>query len=1430
MSSPINIDPTHKEAAPAAPHREIPPSPAPPEKAGPEPPPTDRRARSPLLLVRWAFASASVLVFLVATFAASRQPLPLNPMANISVGKPAWWLQPHEKDGEQRLLSNMFVTDIFALPGGKHLWMTGRAGSIQSSEDGGRSWRFQYRASVGLHNVHFVDPEYGWAVGAKGAMIATSDGGNSWQPQELGTSADLRAVHFVDRKRGWAVGRRNMIFRTTNGGDTWKRQYPPEFDQYQPDLSDVYFVNAQFGWVVGDDGLVLSTTDSGASWTLQSTGTNRFLRSVHFVDQNRGWVVGDDGTILATIDGGTNWTQQNSSVTSTLKSVYFIDESRGCAVGSSTMIRTSDGGGTWVEQQRGVELNLRLVRFADKRVGWAASSFGAVFATQNAGRTWVRQSVSPTYLSIQLTNRQDGLVVGRTGYYVKGDGRRSLGRAVGRTQNAGREWSIRDNVASGLSGVCLVDDRIAWAVGLGGTIMITTNGGESWEPQDSKTDASLRDVHFADINMGWVVGRNGTILATNDGGTTWRRQGEQRPESRRAAQLTPNGNRWGIGLGGPFATPAAQSMAPQAKNSDLERATSADLYSVHFVDSRAGWVVGDKGTILATTNGGDRWEPQQSSVVDHLRDVHFVSHDVGWAVGYNGTILTTRNGGSKWTVQRATTRRLFSVHFENERVGWIVGEAGTILATTNGGQTWMPQGSGTIHNLYSVDFVDARTGWAVGAGGTILATTDGGGTWRDQRPHRRYPAPWYYLACLLSVSLLVPTMRRPPPIVTAADAIEDRAYSDRPIEFGDPDPLDFGSVARGVANFLTNPNTTAPLTVAITGRWGSGKSSLMNLVKGDLERRGFRPVWFNAWHQQKEEHLLAALIETIRGAGVPGWLHREGVRYRAKLFWDRSKRRWPRMAFLLVAIGGLIGFSIKSPAVVRQASADLTRVFNLSTWSTWLPSTTPTPTSVPATSTDDTPRAATSTGPVNGANDDENSTGSLPLELAGFLAVLGTAIAGIFTVVSNLRSFGIDPAKLLAGATERPRLRDLRARASLRHRFAREFRDVTEALKPRRLVIFIDDLDRCRPENVLSVLEAVNFLTTCGDCFVILGIDRAQVQRAVGLACKDVADEMIDEELGAAAALDNGRYRRARYARNYLEKLINVELDVPTPTGEESAKLLAPPDTGAAGWRSRVWGELRVFAPFLFALSVLAGGIIAGHWIAPEDTNDGPVEPRVVQEAEQAKMGGPIGHGNKGQPAEATSRPLATQPTTSATMETPTRTGTPGVLEQDNLSLWWLFWVVPLATFAVWRLTVAADELAVDSPRFVSAMAAVHPLLHESPRNTPRSIKRFANRVRFMAMRIAAEAREQPERFSKQATEEEVLVFLAAVEHHRPALREAEPSDEQLRAEVDTAIANARAAPDRFKSLVDLAQRVTSAHGVERFRDRYRQLSTSFRM
>src|SRR6185369_11973673 len=121
--------------------------------------------------------------------------------------------------------------------------------------------------------------------------------------------------------------------------------------------------------------------------------------------------------------------------------------------------------------------------------------------------------------------------------------------------------------------------------------------------------------------------------------------------------------------------------------------------------------------------------------------------------------------------------------------------------------------------------------------------------------------------------------------------------------------------------------------------------------------------------------------------------------------------------------------------------------------------------------------------------------------------------------------------------------------------FADEFDDVTAALGRRRLVLLIDDLDRCSPENLLKVLEAMNFLVSSGKCFVVLAMSRSIVL------------ECLSQQLPATGA---GSGTPVERADRYLQKLINVEVALPQLSPHHGKTLIAGAGTRAAALEETV--------------------------------------------------------------------------------------------------------------------------------------------------------------------------------------------------------------------------------------------------------------------
>jgi len=290
-------------------------------------------------------------------------------------------------------------------------------------------------------------------------------------------------------------------------------------------------------------------------------------------------------------------------------------------------------------------------------------------------------------------------------------------------QTSGTTWTLH--------GVSFTDSDNGTAVGVGGTILRTTDGGTNWASQTSGTNNELTDVSFTDSDNGTAVGVLGTILRTTDGGTTWTPQTSGTPNDLRGVSFTDSDNGTAVGMFGTIlrTTDGGTNWTPQTSGT-----TTHAFEGVSFTDSDNGTAVGTIG-ILRTTDGGTTWTPQiLPDPIEFYSGVSFTDSDNGTAVCYPGTILRTTDGGTNWIPQTSgTTAWLKRVSFTDSDKGTIVGLGPTLLRTTDGGATWISQISGTTIKLRGVSFIDSDIGTVVGGSSDgqeqiILRTTNGGGT------------------------------------------------------------------------------------------------------------------------------------------------------------------------------------------------------------------------------------------------------------------------------------------------------------------------------------------------------------------------------------------------------------------------------------------------------------------------------------------------------------------------------------------------------------------------------------------------------------------------------------------------------------------------------------------------------------------------------
>jgi photosystem II stability/assembly factor-like uncharacterized protein len=309
-----------------------------------------------------------------------------------------------------------------------------------------------------------------------------------------------------DNVHGWVVAIDTvLILYTTDGGTTWTPQDVPP-DIYGRRLFDVTCLDDTLAWTTGKHNLhaaeILHTSDGGDYWYRQVAGFSKYGTRIEMLDQNYGIAVGGDGTIAQTTDGGIWWQQV---MTDWLSAEYYgvsiINQwdswicagwPDSLAIGQGYIVPTNDGGITW-----------------DTLNGYHAAGYEDFF-------------------DIHFFNNLEGIVVGGN--------ESDYSPLIWKTTDGGSTWNPISTPGNSyyLRAVDFVGNE-GWAVGRFGTIIHTTDSGNSWTGQTSPATTTLFDVDFTDNLHGIACGYD-HILVTTDGGQNWQHVGIQ--ENTAAAPAT----------------------------------------------------------------------------------------------------------------------------------------------------------------------------------------------------------------------------------------------------------------------------------------------------------------------------------------------------------------------------------------------------------------------------------------------------------------------------------------------------------------------------------------------------------------------------------------------------------------------------------------------------------------------------------------------------------------------------------------------------------------------------------------------------------------------------------------------------------------------------------------------------------------------------
>ena len=326
---------------------------------------------------------------------------------------------------------------------------------------------------------------------------------------------------------------------------------------------------------------------------------------------------------------------------------------------------------------------------------WISSCLIVIFLASNSAvaeipATWIEDA---QLNDVQTVGLKHAFAVGEHG-------------AIWKTEDGGRKWSrLECGLDVSLRSACFLTDQVGWIAGCdvnpysgsdGGVLLATQDGGRTWKRLGRESLPTLSYVKFFDMSEGVVVGQPTSlspsgIFKTTNSGQTWRGVHGETPQAWKAMSFFELEKGAVAGVNGRVSLMGGDQLF----ESKLTSKGFRSIRAISVSSSNVGWLAGDGGLVLKTSNGGIVWESPATQLPDELRvgmDFHAVEvrDEKVWLAGSPGSVIWhSPDGGQHWAKQMTgQSTPLSALRFSNEQTGIAVGALGVIVRTEDGGTTW----------------------------------------------------------------------------------------------------------------------------------------------------------------------------------------------------------------------------------------------------------------------------------------------------------------------------------------------------------------------------------------------------------------------------------------------------------------------------------------------------------------------------------------------------------------------------------------------------------------------------------------------------------------------------------------------------------------------------------------------------------------------
>ena len=227
------------------------------------------------------------------------------------------------------------------------------------------------------------------------------------------------------------------------------------------------------------------------------------------------------------------------------------------------------------------------------------------------------------------------------------------------SDDAGGTWRQARSVptVTTLTALHFIDGQQGWAVGHGGVVIGTQDGGETWQPLAGRLDGPevLLSVWFQDARHGLVVGAFGYAARTADGGRTW------------------------------------QTFAI-AEGEEGERHLNQIFAGPGQGAERSLWVAAESGVLFRSGDAGATWQAVKLPYKGSIWGGTALADDSLLVWGMQGNALRSDDGGRTFTpVPTGTDQSLAGgVRLAGDGGVVLAGLGGAVVRSTDGGRSFGP--------------------------------------------------------------------------------------------------------------------------------------------------------------------------------------------------------------------------------------------------------------------------------------------------------------------------------------------------------------------------------------------------------------------------------------------------------------------------------------------------------------------------------------------------------------------------------------------------------------------------------------------------------------------------------------------------------------------------------------------------------------------